>query len=101
MAYLDTVFSGPVRVDVVEEIEPTARGRRFLARVLSTRSQYHKGEVLQANTCDLWDYHKPSGIARTEWSGRVWLEKFEEKAAKLAAEHAARVAAFVLEDSTP
>ena len=94
MSYIKTVFSGPVRVDVVEEIEPTERGRRFLVRVQATRKPYHKGETMLANTCDLWDKVKPNRVARMEWSGKTWLEEFEARVAKESAEPAARVDAF-------
>jgi hypothetical protein len=77
MPYVETVFSGPVRVDVVEEIAPTPRGRRFVCRVSTTHKPYHKGERMEESACDIWDASKPSKVSiRRIWIGKTWLDAF-------------------------
>jgi hypothetical protein len=75
----ESVFSGPIPVEIVEEIAPTPRGRCFRVVVSRTRYGYKKGFRMDANACDLWDTAKASSIARTVWSGKTWMDKLEAR----------------------
>lgn len=78
MPYYASVFSGPVPVEILEEIEQGALGRLFRVRVTrGTAKGYKKGVCFDAHACYLWDSAQRSRASiHIAWAGRTWLDNF-------------------------
>lgn len=78
MPYYESVFSGPVPIEIIEEIEQGPLGRRFRARVTrGTARGYKRGCTFEAYACHLWDTAtRVRGTLRIAWRGRAWLDAF-------------------------